>query len=220
LFNRTKYLKDCSKRRELSLYFLVYSIAIFAIISVVAIGCKPISKVGINNIHVKTIKGSNFKELNGIYSNRFDTVAGKIIHYPYDAVNDTQRVSILSQLFLRFPETAWRDENGKMINPKEKWIKIEFQSKNKAIISMYNKDKFVFAKQIHGKFKNGYFYLRPKVVVIPLIPLIFGYSFQRARIGKTNDDNLIIDCTLNRWWFALFAGFADKWFASSIYKSK
>ena len=131
------------------MYFLVYSIAIFAIISVVAIGCKPISKVGINNIHVKTIKGSNFKELNGIYSNRFDTVAGKIIHYPYDAVNDTQRVSILSQLFLRFPETAWRDENGKMINPKEKWIKIEFQSKNKAIISMYNKDKFVFAKQIH-----------------------------------------------------------------------
>jgi hypothetical protein len=219
LSNKPKYLKDSSKRGALYLNPLMHSITILAILSIIMVGCKPISKVGIKNVHVEAITAGNFKELNGTYSNNFDTLAGKIIHYSYDALNDTQRVTILSQLFLNFPETAWRDENGKMINPKEKWIKIEFQSKNQAIISMYHNDKFIFAKNIHGRVKKGYFYLRPKPIIVPLFPLIFGYNFKKVRIGKV-ENNLIIDCTLNRWLFAIFAGSSDRWFASSIYKKR
>ena len=102
----------------------------------------------------------------------------------------------------------------------EKWIKIEFNTQETATISMYHNDKFLFSKDIHGKFKNGYFYLQPKVYVIPFIPLIFGYNFQRTRIGKTTDEGLLIDYKVNRWGFALIAGSQESGNASSIYAKK
>ena len=85
---------------------------------------------------------------------------------------------------------------------------------------MYHNDKFVFSKNIRGKFRNGYFYRRPKVYVMPLIPLLFGYNFERTRIGITTNEDLIIDYTINMWGFALVAGSAEKGATSSIYKKK
>lgn len=194
---------------------------IFTILTLVVTGCKSLSKVGNTNAQaITTLTKDNFKQLNGIYSNRFDTLIGSINHFPGDGQSDEQRITVLFQLFQNYPETAWRDESGKMIDPKEKWIKIEFNSKKHATISLYQNDKFVFSKNIHGKFKNGYFYLRPKVYVIPLIPLVFGYNFERTRIGKTTDDDLVIDYTVNRWGFALVAGSADIGASSTIYKKK
>ena len=191
---------------------------ILSILILVTTGCKSLSKVGSNNFQVVNLTKDNFKQLNGTYSNSFDTIIGTINHFPYDGLSDKQRVTVLNQLFQNFPETAWRDKNGNMINHKEKWIKIDFNSKKRATISMYHNDKFVFSKNIRGKFKNGYFYLRPKIYVIPIFPLVFGYNFERTRMGKTTDGDLIMDYTVNMWGFALFAGSADKGATSSIYK--
>jgi lysophospholipid acyltransferase (LPLAT)-like uncharacterized protein len=49
---------------------------------------------------------------------------------------------------------------------------------------------------------------------------VFGYCYQRARIGKTIDGDLIIDYSVNRCGFALVAGSSDKGSASSTYKRK
>jgi hypothetical protein len=193
---------------------------IFAILTFATTGCKSFSKIGSNNFQIVDFTEDDFKQLNGTYSNSFDTIVGTINDSSYDGLGDKPRVDVLSQLLKNFPETARRDENGKMINPKEKWIKIEFISKKQATINMYHNDKFVFSKTILGKFKNGYFYPRPKILVIPLFPLVFGYNFERARIGKTTEDDLIIDYTVNMLGFAWVAGSVKKGATSSIYKKK
>jgi hypothetical protein len=212
LRSTNSFLDSISRRK----YFYI-----FTILTLVVTGCKSLSKVGNTNTQIEiALTKDDFEQLNGVYSNSFDTIIGTINHFPYDGLSDERRVTVLSQLFQNYPETAWRNKSGKMINPQEKWIKIGFNSKKQATISLYQNDKFVFSKNIHGKFKNGYFYLRPKVYVIPLIPILFGYNFERTRIGKTTDDDLIIDYTVNRWGFALVAGSADKGASSTIYKKK
>lgn len=193
-------------------------ICVLAFFIIGVTGCRPLSKIENNNIQTEILSNNNFSELNGMYSNSSDTSFSNINHFPGDGLSDYQRLTILGQLFQNYPKTAWNDENNQMINPEEKWIKIEFKSKKEATISMYHNDLFVFSKRIHGKLKHGYFYLRPKIYAIPLIPLIFGYNFERARLGKTLDDNLVLDYTVNKWGFALVSGSASKGVAKSIYK--
>jgi hypothetical protein len=181
--------------------------------------CKPLSKIGNKNVKTEYITKDNFKRLDGTYANSFDSTIGQIVHSPYNGINNDEQITILSQLFLNYPETAWRDKNGVFIDSKEKWIKLDFQSKNLAIVSMYHNNNFLFSKKIRGKFKNGYFYVRPKNFVVPLIPLVFGYNFERARMG-ISVDHLIIDYRVNRWGVALVAGSADKGYVSSLFKKK
>jgi len=196
-------------------------IYVFAILIICLTSCSPLSKIVYTNIQNQAITNDDYTKLNGIYSNSYDTIIGGIKHFPFDGKDDYDRITILYQLFCyNYPETAWRDEYNEMINPLEKWIKIEFHSKDYATISFYHNDVFVFSKRIHGEFKDGYFYVRPKVYVLPLIPLLFGYNFERARLGKTIDNNLVIDYSVNRWGFALVAGSSDKGIATTIYKNK
>lgn len=230
--NRTKLLRIrsigefhrlCSLfRSEHPLVSIIYRSIFYILIpsQILLSGCKSLSKAGNHNIHAISLKGDNFKEIEGTYSNSFDTIAGKIDHYPYDGVSMDKRVTILSQLFHNYPDASWIDENNSVIDPKDKWIKIVFESKRKATVSMYNDNKFVFSKNIRGKFKNGYFYLRPKIYVIPLVPLVFAYNFERARMGKTINNDLIIDYTVKRWGFSIFSGSEDKGAVSSVYKRK
>lgn len=194
----------------------IFYVFIFAL---VVIGCKPLSKVG-NNTLVTPLTKDDFQQLNGTFSDISDTIIGSVTHHPYDGWSDEQRITILNQLFYTIPEIAWRDENGKFINAHEKWIEIKFKSKKQAVVSMYHNDKFIFSKKIRGKFKNGYFYLRPKVYVIPIFPIVFGYHFERTRIGLTTNRNLIIDHTINMSGFAVLAGSSEKGATSSIYKRK
>jgi hypothetical protein len=186
-------------------------------IILILFGCTPLSKVGIENYDIVHIEKSDFSVLNGIYENQHDTVVGKLKHSPGNGLDELERLSILNQLFLSVPELSWRDSLGTIIEPDEKFILIEFIDSKKAYVSFYHNHDLIFTKKIRGKFKNGYFYLRPKGFIIPLIPLIFGYNFQRTRIGKSGD-YLLIDYTVNRWGFALVAGSSDKGYASSRYK--
>lgn len=195
------------------------SLYILTILMLALISCKPLSKIENKSFQIENITKQNFEKINGTYSNSFDTLTGKVNHFPDDGKSTQERLTILDQLLKNYPETAWRDKNNERIDLKEKWIRIEFQSQKLSTISMYHNDKFVFSKKIHGKFKNGYFYLRPKIYILPLFPLIFGYNFERARIG-ISDDNLIIDFTVNRWGFAIAAGSSDKGYSSSIYRNK
>jgi len=211
-------------RPILTKYLVKFLHLSFGILTLVATGCKSLSKVGNHNYNILdvTITKDDFRKLNGTYYNSFDTIVVEIIgQNPYNALIRYKRhVTALSQLFIYIPQKVSRDENDKWIDLKEKSINIEFNSKKQVTISMFHDDKCTFSKNIHGKFKNGYFYLRPKIYVIPLIPLVFGYNFERARIGKTLYDDLIIDFTVNSWGGVIMAGSpaVERGTTSSIYK--
>jgi len=198
---------------------IVYPFIILGLLLTI-MSCKPLSKLRIEGYPIEKISKDNYTELNGIYSNQFDTIIGKLEHSPghgtFDILNEQ---TIMSQLFWPTPEQALKDDFGKRIEPEYISVKIEFESSKKAIVSMYQNDQLLFSKSIRGKFKNGYFYLRPKFFIIPLFPLIYGHHFERTRIGKTGN-NLTIDYNINTFFIMVMGGGFDKGYASSIYRHK
>jgi hypothetical protein len=121
-----------------------HSLYILTILTLASTSCKPLSEIGNKNVQIENVTKENFRKLNGTYSNNCDTTFGKVTHSPYDGWSDDKRLTILNQLFKNYPESTWRDKNNEIIDPKEKWIRIEFQSKKLATISMYHNDNFVF----------------------------------------------------------------------------
>ena len=192
---------------------------IFLALVMILASCKPLSSLGIKKYPADPIRRENLSVLNGIYSNKYDTILGRLSHGPHAGFNPMANTSAVTQLFWSVPEAYYRNGNGDEIRPEDKWVKLEFSTKKKAFVSLYEKETLLFSKKIHGKLKNNFFYLRPKAFVLPFVPLLFGYNFERARIGKSGD-NLIIDYSINRWGFALVAGSSDRGYTSSVYKNK
>lgn len=178
--------------------------------------CSPLSKIGNQGFNVDQLQPDSLQALNGTYSNIPDSIIREIIHGSNE-ISDFQQLTILEQFFWSIPETAGRDSTGEYVDPQTMHVTIKFQTPKRATVSLYHNERFIFSKNIRGKFKNGYFYIRPKILIVPLIPLVFGYHFERARIGKLNN-KLVIDYTISRWAFALVAGSSDKGISSSIYK--
>ena len=174
------------------------------LILIVVSGCKPLASIEMNNQVVSPVDKDKYLELNGVYTNSHDVIERSLKQIPGE-----YELTLINQLFRVGPYSI-----GK---PEEQSIKIEFQSKKNAIVSMYQNTEFVFKKEIHGKFKHGYFYVRPKVFVLPLFPLIFGYRFRRTRIGKSGN-YLIVNYNINEFvWFIAAVG-SERGYASSLYK--
>ncbi len=205
------------KKKEFQVQILKSITWILAIL--IFSSCTSLSKLGLDNYPNDKLTKTNYLDVNGIYSNSHDTISGKLKHEPYAGFDELEQQTILNQLFLTIPESYYRESSGEIIPPDEKWVKIEFKSDKKAIVSMYHNKNFVFSKEIRGKIKGGYFYLRPKWYIIPIVPIAFGYNFERARIGKSGT-KLLIDYSVNMWGFALVAGSSDRGYCSSVYKLK
>lgn len=156
---------------------------------------------------IEPIKREDFSRLDGTYNNRQEIVFGQIVHMPYRGMNENDRI-LLDRLFVNFPDKAYE---------KDVELKIEFTSCRKATVTAYQNGQIFLTKNIRGKFKKGYFYVRPKVFVIPFFPVFYWHNFERVRLGKVGDD-LVVDHTLRSWGFALFAGGLDKGCSTSIYK--
>lgn len=159
---------------------------------------------------IDQVRKDNFYKLNGTYNNLQDTAFGQIVHLPYTGMKEDNR-SLLNRLFLFFPDKGAYE--------KDIFVKIEFTSKKKAVVSAYQHGQIFFTKNIRGRFKNGYFYLRPKVFLIPFFPVLYAHNFERTRFGKVGN-NLIVDHTIKMWGFALFAGGSDSGVSTSIYKTE
>lgn len=97
-------------------------------------------------------------------------------------------------------------------------MEIKFISVKKGVVNVLQNDTVLFTKNIRGKIRNGYFYVRPKIFIIPFFPILYWHNFERVRIGKIGDD-IVIDHTLRSWGFALFAGGSDNGQSTSIYKA-
>ena len=83
----------------------------------------------------------------------------------------------------------------------------------------YQKGNCFLTKRIKGKFKNGYFYVKPKVSLIPFFPVYYVHDIERVRISKVGDD-IVVDHSVKMWGFALIAGATESGRSTSIYKSK
>jgi hypothetical protein len=177
------------------------------LIIIISMGCRPLKNLTPATYKIEPINKNEFTKLNGRYKNIQDTVFGKIEHYPGRGIDENNK-GLLDRLFIFYPNNVYN---------KETTVEINFISNKKATISAYQNGAFLFTKTIRGKFKKNYFYVRPKVFIIPFFPVFYWHNFERVRIGKIGND-IILDHTLNSWAFVLIAGGSDSGFSTSIYK--
>lgn len=175
----------------------------------ISIGCRPLKNLSPTTYSIEPIQKGEFAKLNGKYNDIQDTVFGKMEHYPGSGIDENNK-RLIDRLFIFYPNKA--SEKGIT-------VEIKFTSNKKATVNTYQNGTILFTKNIHGKFKNGYFYVRPKIFIIPFFPILYWHNFERVRIGKIQDD-IIVDHTLKSWGFAFIAGGSDNGLSTSIYKRR
>lgn len=185
--------------------YLIKSLTLILIL--ISIGCKPLKNLSPTTYSIEPIPVNELTRLDGRYNNFQDTVFGKIEHFPLGGGVENNR-TLLDRLFVNYPENGY-----------DKWmfIEIKFTTNKNAVVYAYQNGALLFSKNIRGKLKNGYFYLRPKMFIIPFFPVFYWHNFERIRIGKTGND-IVVDHSLMSWGFALFAGGSDYGLSTSIYK--
>lgn len=185
----------------------IFNCLIILIIFTVSEGCSPLQNLSPADYSVDRISKKDYQVFNGTYNNRQDTVFGKIVHIPYRGI-DENNLSLADRLYIFFPDQAY----GEGVT-----MKFEFISKNKAIVSAYQNGEAIFTKNLRGRIKKNYFYVRPRLFFVPFFPVVYVHDFERVRIGKIEND-IIVDHTIKMWGFALFAGGSDSGLTTSIYK--
>ncbi len=187
---------------------LIKGLLIFLILNSTT-GCQPLKNMSSNDYLIDNLQKNDFVKLNGIYQNSQDTVFGQIVHMPYRGINENIR-NLIDRLFIFYPDKAYESNVT---------VKFEFISKRQANVSAYQNGQIFLTKKIGGKFKNGYFYVKPKMFLIPFFPVLYVHNFERVRIGKVEND-IVVDHTIKMWGFALFAGGSDSGRSTSIYKTE
>ena len=184
---------------------------IFLLFLVASASCTPLSKIELKSHGVTQTSEKDFTKFSGVYKNQPDTVEGHWKHTPYAALPEFAFVSLLEQLFGRTPNRMYR----LTYLPTE--VHLHFETARKFSVRVYQNDSLVFTRYKRGHFKNGYFYVRPRIYIYPLPPLVMGHNFERARLGLSTG-GLIMNYSVNRWGFALVAGSEDKAAISAFYR--
>ena len=177
------------------------------IIAIYLQGCAVIKDVP--SYKIDSLNKKNYSKLNGLYSN---------IH------SDTTVISYSDHVLAYQPKTLW-SHTYSFNNDKEKGnaetqaVKLEFKTRRKILLSLYEKDSLISNRVIRGRIKNDFFYRRPHFVLIPLIPIVVSYDTYRYRIGIINN-GLVLDYKWNYWGFALLAGGWGKGQTSTTFKKQ
>lgn len=171
------------------------------------IGCKPLVNLNPNDLYIERLNDKNCHLINGFYANAQDTAFGRIVHTPDIGGYKDYRNRLLERFFIALP--------GKVYE-RDVVVKLTCLSKTKINVTALRQDNELFSRNIRGKYKNGYFYLRPKFIFIPFFPIYYVHNFERARISKT-ENTIIIDHTISMWGFAIFAGAGDFGNSTSMY---
>ncbi|GCC50671.1 hypothetical protein SanaruYs_08890 [Chryseotalea sanaruensis] len=182
-------------------------IIVLLILATLIIGCATIKHDSIQT--VDKLNESDFRQLNGRYSNKADDGKGKEFWTQF--TGDYQ----LKTLW----ENVNQDQFGLGYDLDNQSVSIEFLTSKKAIFKLYQGDSIISEKNVKGKFKDGYFYKRPFFVTIPLVPVLFGYNTNRLRIGKA-DNAIVADYKWNIWMSFLVAGKAEKGYSSLIFSKR
>ena len=155
-----------------------------------------------------SITNENYTDINGIYSNLpLDTVLvsyQQVAGPPY------------------YPSPLWENTYGYLSNKRladttAKKVKVEIIRHNRIRLTLLKNGEIEKERIIRGRIRDGYFYGRQHFILIPFIPIVFGYNSYRCRIGKTGND-LLIDFKWNYWAFAIIAGGNGKGQSGTTYK--
>ena len=168
--------------------------------------CKSLKNLAFSNQPIDTLSYSGSDLLSGTYSNAPDTSVNKIAigpHYP-----SFSQTSLFNKMSFRKQNTA---------NPEKQKLCISILSKNRLKLILLEENKPVEELTIRGKFASGYFYGRQKIFLLPFIPLLWGYRFERFRIGRSGE-HLIINFRTNQWAFGLFFGYSENGTFSGLYR--
>ncbi len=179
----------------------------FLKISMLTIGCATIKHDSFQTID--KLEKSDFRELNGLYSNNPIDGNGKILRSLYNGEYQAKSFWTNLEQYQTGSTSDWRNQT----------VKVEFLTSEKAIFRLYQGNSLIDKRKVKGKFKDGYFYARPFFVVMPLVPVLFGHNTHRMRIGKA-DDNLVVDYKWNIWMFFLIAGQSEKGQSSLIFSKR
>jgi len=178
-------------------------------ISYLTIGCATIKHDSIRTVNKLGI--DDFRQLNGRYSNNPIDGSGKILRSQHDYKVEYQ------------PKSLWTNLDQYQIGSSSDWsnqtVDIEFLTAKKAVFKLYEGDSLIDTKKVKGKFKDGYFYKRPFLVIMPLVPVLFGHNTNRLRIGR-GDDFIIADYKWNLWMFFLVAGQSEKGESSLVFSKR
>lgn len=176
------------------------------LLSIIYSGCSSLKNLSPTTFQIESIKENGFAKLNGRYENTQDTVFGKTNNYYLGEIDNNK--SLLDRLFIFYPRKTYS---------KETTVEISFVSNKKATIRAYQNETILLTKNIRGKFKKGYFYVRPKIFIVPFFPVFYWHNFESARIGIIGND-IVIDHTLKSWGFVLIEGGSERGLSTSIYK--
>jgi hypothetical protein len=168
-------------------------ITIFLLLLLLFTSCQSLQKLSPDEFQNHEINNDNFSILNGTYRSR----------------NENDK-TLSERLFLFSPKGD---------TSKKSTIQFTFNTHRKCTVTMFNGTQTIHTKKLSGKIKNGYFYVRPKFLIIPFFPVWYEHQFKRVRITKTLDNYLVIDHTEKMWGFALVAGSKEKGRVTSLYKS-
>ena len=170
-------------------------------------GCAVIKNV--QSYNTDSLDNKNYSKLNGLYSN---------IH------SDTTVISYNNHGLAYRPKTLWShtysfNNDQEKGNAEAQAVKLEFKTHKKILLSLYEKDSLISNRVIRGRIKDDFFYRKPHVSLIPLIPIVVSYDTYRYRIGLINN-GLVIDYKWNYWGFALLAGGSGKGQTSTTFKKQ
>jgi hypothetical protein len=143
------------------------NLALLLLISMAINGCTTFRPI--QGRELIAVSKKNYSNLNGIYCNQ-----------PTDSV---MAMFLSSHLKLK---------DRKLANLENYDVKIRFINPRKAEVDLYYGDSPQMQSVVRGRFKDGYFYLRQRYILIPFFPIMFYSSNEKHRIGLAKD-SLFID---------------------------
>lgn len=168
-------------------------------------GCQSFSEITIDADSYDVLNNKNYYSLNGTYSNTATQSNSSIEIAPHGG----------SEIEMRLYQIVSNSTYSNKFENKK--VEIEFVNAKKGMVFLYENDTLVDKNVFRGKFKDGYFYSRRKGFVVPLIPLIFSYNFNRFRIKKSNN-LIIVDYIVNKAAYGVFLGYSEKGSYSGLYE--
>lgn len=164
------------------------------------ISCSPIKEIErTDRIYIDE---QNMQLLAGIYES-MPVRAEETNHLSKPiSVTDKSERNFLFDRFRLTPTKSYADSAAKYV------VELEPLNARTIQLSLMEGTEIIKTKKLKGRYRDGYFYSRRQLIVVPFIPVLFGYRVQRQRIGL-EAGKLVVDLRQKIWVSFLVAGRAE-----------
>ncbi|AHM62794.1 hypothetical protein D770_22745 [Flammeovirgaceae bacterium 311] len=142
---------------------------------------------------------ANMFSLAGVYESIPHKLGNVVYLSKPISVGDESQHNLLFERFKLSPTKNYADSASRF------FVQVQPVNKKTIALNLIKDSEIQKTKRIKGKYKDGYFYRRKQLIIVPFVPILFGFRAQRQRIGLEND-LLIVDLRINMWVSFLIAG--------------